>query len=286
MNNSIFLILLAIASYSQALDWFLLTQQNYAAIQSGLSQLNAAAALMHRSMVEQQNLALAAVDGLTVHMNRSLADLKHRYPATNVTTDRLDGTEFYAGFVRSTTDQFRQSVTNNVMVPAQVIVRDILDAMNDLFSERNRNCAERYASNLVQPSISVGRLKDCLITNIPFFRGLTSATQLLLNYAKAAVDSTMAQVQLCSPDSSNCLAKFCHDLPDQLNNIINSVGNLYGTPSMFSQSAVARNQECVALITTDIQETIQEIRTNVTNCAASFKPCGIFGIFQCSVTDT
>ncbi|XP_058822838.1 uncharacterized protein LOC131684195 [Topomyia yanbarensis] len=268
MNNSIFLILLAFASCSQALDWFLLTQQNYAAIQSGLSQLNAAAALMNRSMVEQQNLAVAAVASLTVHMNRSLVDLRYRYPATNLTTDRLYSTAYYTGYVRSTTDQFRQSVTNNVMVPAQVIVRNILDAMSDLFSDWNRHCAETYAPNLVQPSISVGRLKDCLITNIPFFRGLTAATQLLLNYAKASVDSTMAQVQLCSPDSSNCLAKFFNDLPDQLNNIINSVGNLYGTPSMFSQSAVARNQECVALITTDIQETIQQIKTNVTVCAS------------------
>ncbi|XP_053694803.1 uncharacterized protein LOC128742459 [Sabethes cyaneus] len=261
-------ILLVSVSISVAFDWYSLTEQNYAAIQSGLAQLNQAAKVMNSSMVENQQISQSAISGLVVHVNKSLIALQRIYPeAANLSSDQLPTTMWYTGYVESVADQFRQASTNNVMMPAQGIVRNILDAMNDLYSNPSRSCAERYAANLVQPRISVGRLRDCLTTNIPFFRGLTETTQLLMRYTEAAVDAVIAQVQLCSPNSRRCIAKFFGDLPKLLGNIVSNINNLYGMPNAFSQPANERNRECVSLITIDIQEAIQNIKANVSACS-------------------
>lgn len=198
-------ILLVSSSICAAFDWYSFTEQNYAAIQFGLAQLNDAAKSMNSSMVENQQISQDAISGLIVHMNRSLVALQRQYPeAANLSTDQLPTTAWYTGYVESVTNQFRQASTNNVMIPAQGIVRNILDAMNDLY---HQDCAEKYAAELVQPRISVGRLKGCLTTNVPFFVGLTETTQLLMSYSKTAVDATVAQVQFCSPNTTSCIAK-------------------------------------------------------------------------------
>ncbi|XP_055544171.1 uncharacterized protein LOC129729548 [Wyeomyia smithii] len=263
-------ILLVSVSIAVAFDWYSLTEQNYAAIQSGLAQLNDAAKGMNTSMVENQKICQDAINGLIVHINRSLIALQRVYPeAANLSTDQLPSTMFYTWYVESVADQFRQASTNNVMMPAQRVVRTILDAMNDLYSNPSRSCAERYATQLIQPRISVGRLKDCLTTNIPFFRGLTETTELLLRYTEKAADANIAQVQLCTPDSRSCIAEFFEDLPRILGNIISNMGSLYGFPNAFGQPASERNQECVSLITLDIQEAIQDMKANVTSCSGN-----------------
>ncbi|XP_055545225.1 uncharacterized protein LOC129730155 [Wyeomyia smithii] len=268
-------LLLLSVSLTVAFDWYTLTEQNYAAIQSGLAQLNDAARAMNTSMVENQLISQDAISGLLVHINHSLIALQRIYPeAANLSTDQLPSTEWYTEYVGSVTNQFRQASTNNVMMPAQGVVRSILDAMNDLYSQ---DCAEKYAGNLVQPRISVGRLRACLLTNIPFFRGLTETTQLLMAYSKTAVDGSLALVNLCSPNSRDCITKFFADLPRILSNIINNISNLSGVPNVFAQPANERNQECVSLITADVQEVIQIIKANVT---ASKKP--FFTGFTCT----
>ncbi|XP_053693182.1 uncharacterized protein LOC128741406 [Sabethes cyaneus] len=261
-------ILLVSVSISVAFDWYSFTEQNYAAIQSGLAHLNEAARGMNTSMVENQQISQNAIRELVVHINQSLISLQRIYPeAANLSTDQLPTTTWYTGYVESVTDQFRQASTNNVMMPAQGVVRNILNAMDDLY---HQDCGEKYAADLIQPRISVGRLRDCLTTNIPFFQGLTETTQLLMRYSMTAVDATIAQVQLCSPNSRSCFAKFFTDLPRMLSNIINNIINLNGVPNAFSQPANERNQECVSLITNDIDEAIQDIKANVSAAKRPF----------------
>ncbi|XP_055640553.1 uncharacterized protein LOC129777964 [Toxorhynchites rutilus septentrionalis] len=265
-NIIVTVILLSVLSQTHGIDWYTFTDKIYGGIQIGLSQLNSAAADLNRTINEQQDVVVNSIEDVTRYINTSLAGLWARYPSFNLTTDKLYGTSYYTSYVRGVSEEYRQSVTANVMVPAQEIVRNILSTMVNFYSSTFNACSEQKAMSLSQTSASVGRLKDCLSMADPFARGLASTTRSLTEYAKAGVDIVIKQLKVCSPNSRNCINKFFTDLPNQLNNIIATIPNLSNLPYAFINPGVSMNQECVKLISSDVQDIIQNIADQMSAC--------------------
>ncbi|XP_055641682.1 uncharacterized protein LOC129778659 [Toxorhynchites rutilus septentrionalis] len=259
-------VLLSIASQIHCIDWYTFTEQVYGGIQTGLSQLNSAAADLNRTINEQQDVIVNSIEDVTRYINASLAGLWSRYPTFKLTTDQLYDTTYYTTYVRDVSENYRKSVTNNVMIPAQDIVRNILSTMVNFYSSTFNTCSEQKAMSLSQASASVGRLKDCLSMAHPFARGLASTVKSLMEYAKAGVQVVIDQQKVCSLSSRNCTNKYFADLPDQLNKIISAIADLSSLPYAFVNTGGPINKGCVKLISLDVQDILQNIANQMSAC--------------------
>ncbi|XP_039432072.1 uncharacterized protein LOC120414816 [Culex pipiens pallens] len=254
----------------QAFDWYSLTQANYAAIQSGLAQLNNASVVINGTINTQANLASAAISGLQQHMTKGLTDLQARFPNQNINIgNMLGGFNWFTGEVPQVLAEFRQTITDDVMAPSQVVVQNILNAMTEFFLSPKRACAQQHAQNLVQPRISVGRLAQCFREDMQFADQPTAGTQMLMNDGKAVSDVILGQLKYCSPGSSNCTAAFFNGLPNLMQTATWAVANLQGFPRFWTQAGVPFNQNCAAAIGADIQDAIQGIRRSISSCSCS-----------------
>nr|AAV90697.1 putative 30.5 kDa secreted protein 30.5k-1 [Aedes albopictus] len=272
-----FLILSSLAtafvSTALAFDWYAFTQANYASIQTGLAQLNAAATQMNQSIIQQQNRVQNGMDNLDNFIRQSLIALWIQNPNLNLTGDQLQSTlnslskaANYKSAVSYIADDYKQSVTNNVMIPAQSIVQNILNAMTTFYTNQWQSCAQQQASQLLQPRLSVGRLQQCISVAVPYFEMVANTTLSMLDYGKTGASTVLSMLNLCSSSSTNCVSKFLNDLPNLLNNIVNAVSFLSGIPSAIIQPGKPAVQECVTLITADIQQTLQGLVNKTTTC--------------------
>lgn len=269
------IILLAFASVSTtlALDWYALSQSNYAAIQTGLAQLNDAATQMNQSIIEQQNRVMAGLDDLDASIRQSLYVLWFQYPGLNLTMDQLKNTASqiykaanYKSYASYLADDYKQSVTNNVMIPAQTIVQNILTAMTIFYGQQWQSCAQKYAPQLVQPQTSVGRLQQCISLAVPYFKAVADTILAMLATGKNGVTTIVNLLNTCSPNSTDCVTKFFNDLPNLLNNLVSGVSSLSGIPSSIIQPGKPAVKECVDLITADIQEILESLTNKTSSC--------------------
>lgn len=272
-----FHVLVLIASIcitaSVALDWYALTQANYAAIQSGLAQINDAATQMNQSIIEQQNRVQAAMDEVDGFVRQSLFGMLYQYQSLNITlpvvqrvissVSKVSDYKWYAAYLA---DDYKKSVTNNVMIPAQTTVQNILNAMTSFFANQWNSCSQRYAPQLVQPQLSVGRLQRCISVAIPYFKALADTTLSMFGYGKSGITTIISMLDQCSPNSTSCATKFLNDVPNLLNTLVMSVMNLQVLPNAFIQPGVPAVKECTDLIMTDIQETLQGLVNKTTSC--------------------
>lgn len=256
-----------------ALDWYALTQSNYAAIQTGLSQLNDAATQMNKSITEQQNRVQAAMDEVDAFVQQSLYGMLYQYQNLNLTlasvqnlistVSKVGG---YKWYVQMLADDYKKTVTNNVMIPAQTTVQNILNAMTSFYANQWQSCAQQYAPQLVQPQLSVGRLQQCITVAIPYFKALADTTLSMFGFGKTGLGTVLGFLDQCSPSSTTCVAKFLNDMPNILNNIVMSVSNLQSLPNAFIQPGVPAVKECTDLIMADIQQTLQGLVNKTTSC--------------------
>uniref|UniRef100_C6ZQU9 Putative 30.5 kDa secreted protein n=1 Tax=Ochlerotatus triseriatus TaxID=7162 RepID=C6ZQU9_OCHTR len=267
------LLALASVSVTLALDWYALSQANYAAIQNGLAQLNNAATQMNQSIIEQQDRVLAGLDDLDDTIRKSLLLLWVQYPNLNITMDQMRNTANqinkaanYKWYVANIADDYKQSVTNNVMIPAQTVVQNILTAMTTFYAQQWQSCAQTYAPQLVQPQTSVGRLQQCISMAVPYFKTVADTTLVMFANGKSAVATILNLLNACSPSSTNCVTKFLNDLPNLLSNVVNGVSRLEGIPSSIIQPGKPAVKECVDLITADIQEILQGLVNKTSSC--------------------
>uniref|UniRef100_T1DEP8 Putative 30.5 kDa secreted protein n=1 Tax=Psorophora albipes TaxID=869069 RepID=T1DEP8_9DIPT len=263
---------LALVSSSQAqqLDWYALSQSNYAAIQSGLAELNAAATEMNKSLSATRDSITAAMDGVDLYVKQLMFGVWSQLPASmnfsmndlsslmnNV--DKLGNYKSYVGYI---TDDYKQSVTDNVMIPAQSIVRDNLNAMTALYGNMWSNCAQQNAQKLLQPQLSVGRLKQCITLAIPYFSDVANTVNSMFQMGKSGGNIIANFINLCTSGSASCIQKFINDAPNLVNNLVASSINLQSIPQAVIQPGKMVVKECVALITADIQSALQ----NITSC--------------------
>ncbi|XP_065092606.1 uncharacterized protein LOC135713422 [Ochlerotatus camptorhynchus] len=267
--------LLAFASVytTLALDWYALSQANYAAIQTGLAQLNDAATQMNQSIIEQRNRVLAGLDNIDDSIRQSLFVLWVKYPNLNLTMDQLKNTANqifkaanYKPYVAYIADDYKQSVTNNVMIPAQTIVQNILTAMTTFYAQQWQSCAQKYAPQLVQPQMSVGRLQQCISLAVPYFKAVSDSALAMFDSGKNGITTIISLLNTCSPTSSDCVTKFFNDLPNLLNNIVNAVSSLSGIPASIIQPGKPAVKECVDLITADVQDALQGLVNKTNSC--------------------
>uniref|UniRef100_A0A1Q3EUZ3 Putative 30.5 kDa secreted protein n=1 Tax=Culex tarsalis TaxID=7177 RepID=A0A1Q3EUZ3_CULTA len=266
--QTIVLLSFATISLTQTFDWFSLIQSNYAAVQSGLAQLNNASVAINATINTQANLASAAIVDLQQHMAKGLTDLQARFPDQHLNIgSMLNGFSWFTGEVPQVLHEFRQTITDDVMAPSQVVVQNILNAMTEFyFSSGSSSCAQRYAPNLVQARISVGRFAQCFWADMPFTNQPTLGTQMLMNDGKAISDVILGQLKYCSPGSSNCTAAFFKSLPGLMNQAQWNVANLQGFPRFWTQAGVPFNQNCAAAIGADIKDAIERIRSSIASC--------------------
>ncbi|XP_062564768.1 uncharacterized protein LOC134227370 [Armigeres subalbatus] len=262
-----------LASTSFALDWYALTQANYAAIQTGLAQINDAASQMNQSIIEQQNRVQAAMDEVDGFVRQSLFGMLYQYQSLNLTlpavqrvissVSKVSDFKWYAAYLA---DDYKKSVTNNVMIPAQSTVQNILNAMTSFFANQWNSCSQRYAPQLVQPQLSVGRLQHCITVAIPYFKALADTTLSMFGYGKTGITTILGFLDQCSPNSTSCVDKFLNDIPNLLNTMVMSVMNLQSLPNAFIQPGVPAVKECTDLIMTDIQQLLQGLVNKTTSC--------------------
>ncbi|EAT40496.1 AAEL007780-PA [Aedes aegypti] len=267
------LLVTALISSVLAVDWYAFTQANYAAVQNGLAQINDAATQMNQSIIQQQNRVQNAMDDMDSYIRKSLVALWIQHSNLNLSGDQLQSTlnsiskaSNYKDHVAYIAEDYKQSVTSNVMVPAQSVVQSILNAMMTFYANQWQSCAQQYASQLVQPRLSVGRLQQCILVALPYFESVANTTLSMFDYGKSGVDTLLSMLDLCAPSSTNCVSKFFNDLPSLLNNVVNAVSFLSGIPSAIIQPGKPAVQECVALITADIQQTLQGLVNKTTSC--------------------
>ncbi|EAT40497.1 AAEL007776-PA [Aedes aegypti] len=267
------LIVIISATTTLALDWYALTQANYAAIQNGLSQLNDAASQMNQSITEQQNRVQSAMDELDDYVRQSIYGLLYQYQSLNVNLTTIQNliqvvykVGGYKWYVSMLADDYKKTVTNNVMIPAQSTVQNILSAMTNFYANQWQSCSQQYAPQLVQPQLSVGRLKLCITAAIPYFKALADTTLSLFSYGKTGLTTLLGFLDQCSPSSSSCVQKFLNDAPNLMNNLVMSITNLQSLPNMFMQPGVPAVKECTDLIMADIQQTLQSLVNKTTNC--------------------
>lgn len=207
-------LVFASASTAMGLDWYGLTQANYAAIQTGLAQLNDAATRMNQSIIEQQNRIQAALDGVDDFVRQSLFGVMFQYQNLNITMDQISNiggkvqkAGNYKWYVSFLANNYKDSVTSNVMVPAQSIVQNILNAMTAFYSQQWQTCAQQYAPQLVQARLSVGRLQQCILVAVPYFEVVANTTISMFDYGKTGAKTILKFLDLCSSNSANCVAK-------------------------------------------------------------------------------
>lgn len=212
--TSLTLVATIFASTTVALDWYALTQANYAAIQTGLSQLNDAASQMNQSITEQQNRIQSAMDEIDAYVQQSLFGMLYQYQNLNVSLpliQNLVGSVYKVGgykwYIQMLANDYKKTVTNNVMIPAQSTVQSILNAMTTFFANQYQGCAQQYAPQLVQPQLSVGRLQVCITAAIPYFKALADTTMSMFGYGKTGVTTILGFLNQCSPSSTDCVQK-------------------------------------------------------------------------------
>lgn len=266
-------LVFASTSTAAALDWYALTQANYAAIQTGLAQLNDAARQMNKSIVEQQTRVQSAMDGIDEFVRQALFGLMFQYQNLNVSMDqiatvrgkvsRAGNFKWYVSFIA---DNYKSSVTSNVLIPAQSIVQSILNAMTAFYSQQWQSCAQQYAPQLVQAQLSVGRLQQCILLAVPYFEAVANTTTSMFNYGMTGAKTVLQFLGFCSPSSTTCVTKFFNDLPNLFNTWIRSITNLEGIPDSILQPGIPAVKECVDLITSDIQQTLQGLVNKTNSC--------------------
>lgn len=266
-NNNLLIVSLAILSQSViAADWFTLMDANYAAIQTGLAQLNNASNALSEALNLQQQVIQDAFDGLSQHVNRSLVDIRTKYPFVSLTSTELSPAGFKT-YVGNLIGQFRQTVTNSVMIPAQTVVSSVLGAMYDFYGRKQYSeCAKQKAADLMQPRISVGRFADCLLANVPFVEKIAKVAQFSLKSANNMVDAGIGQLNFCSAGSLNCTSVILNAWPSEYSVLIGALNNLQGIYPFYANPGIAINQQCTSLLTIDIQDAIQAVRKSVSAC--------------------
>lgn len=271
--TSLTLVATIFASTTVALDWYALTQANYAAIQTGLSQLNDAASQMNQSITEQQNRIQSAMDEIDSYVQQSLFGMLYQYQNLNVSLpliQNLVGSVYKVGgykwYIQMLANDYKKTVTNNVMIPAQSTVQSILNAMTTFFANQYQGCAQQYAPQLVQPQLSVGRLQVCITAAIPYFKALADTTMSMFGYGKTGVTTILGFLNQCSPSSTDCVQKFLGDAPSLLNNMVMAITNLQSLPNAFIQPGVPAVKECTDLIMSDIQQTLQGLVNKTSSC--------------------
>uniref|UniRef100_A0A1Q3FAZ7 Putative 30.5 kDa secreted protein n=1 Tax=Culex tarsalis TaxID=7177 RepID=A0A1Q3FAZ7_CULTA len=266
-SNNLLLVSLAILSQSvNAADWFTLMDANYAAIQAGLAKLNNASNALSQALNQQQQVIQNAFDGLSEHVNRSLVDIRTKYSFVGMTSTELNSAGFKT-YVANLIAQFRQTVTNSVMIPAQTVVSGILAAMYDFYGKKqNSECAKQKAADLMQPRISVGRFADCLLANVPFVEKIAKVAQFSLKSANNMVDAGISQLNYCSAGSINCTSVILNAWPSEYTVLIGALNNLQGIYPFYANPGIAINKQCASLLTIDIQDAIQAVRNSVSAC--------------------
>ncbi|KAL1403439.1 hypothetical protein pipiens_005683 [Culex pipiens pipiens] len=266
-NTNLLLVSLAILSQSvYAADWFTLMDANYASIQTGLAQLNNASNALSIALNQQQQIIQNAYDGLSEHVNRSLVDIRTKYPFVSLTSTQLNPAGFRT-YVGGLIAQFRQTVTNSVMIPAQTIVSGVLAAMYDFYGQKQYSeCAKQMAANLMQPRISVGRFADCLLANVPFVEKIAKVAQFSLNSANNMVDAGIGQLNYCSVGSFNCTSVILNAWPNEYSVLIGALNNLQGIYPYYANPGIAINKQCATLLSIDMQDAIQTVRNSVSAC--------------------
>ncbi|XP_065092607.1 uncharacterized protein LOC135713423 [Ochlerotatus camptorhynchus] len=266
-------LVIASASTALALDWYGLTQANYAAIQTGLAQLNDAATRMNQSIIDQQNRIQAALDGVDDFVRQSVFGLMFQYQNLNITMDQITNiggkihkAGDYKWYVSYIADDYKRSVTSNVMIPAQSIVQNILNAMTTFYSQQSQSCAQQYAPQLVQARLSVGRLQQCILMATPYFELVANTTTVMFGSGISGAKTILKYLDLCSPNSTTCVTKFFNDVPNLMNNLIISLMNLQGIPESIMSPGVPAVKECVDLISVDIKQVLQGLVNKTNSC--------------------
>ncbi|XP_062556429.1 uncharacterized protein LOC134221252 [Armigeres subalbatus] len=270
------LVVVGAVGTSRALDWYALTQANYAAIQSGLAQLNEAARQINQSITTQEKRCIAALNDLDDFAQKTIRSLMYQYPQYNIslelTNNALQSIPNASSIVEVSdmAEYFRQKIVFDVMVSAQSIIRSILNATNIVYGHQSKRCSQQYAARLTQPQLSVGRLRRCIDFAVPYIGDLADTFLGLVNYSKNAGSELLKLFNICSPNSTYCMTIMGFEIGFSVHRIndlyLTSWGQFGKNLARFIMSVWSTMGDCANIIEDDIKEILHDLVNKTISC--------------------
>ncbi|XP_062555786.1 uncharacterized protein LOC134220698 [Armigeres subalbatus] len=256
-----------LAFTSHALDLFTITQINYAIIQSGLSQLGEATRQFNCTISEQEQRAVAALDGVNKFIEQTFYGLTYQYPQHSMVlsqmnlsldTDQISKVSSYKSVVTDFANKSKNSFVRLTMTASNWIMQLHSYTMAQI-AALPKNCSDQYALQFIGPLASFDRMQHCSGSVGPHFEATVNTTIRMLNFGRNMAADIFRFMDLCSPNSTACVRKV-------LNRNSLLLDAFQYMPQMYTMPWKDTWFDCVSLIYVDIQNTLSNLFSSEHTC--------------------
>ncbi|XP_065082676.1 uncharacterized protein LOC135705048 [Ochlerotatus camptorhynchus] len=229
----------------------------------------------YKNLNNARNKVMPAISSLQLYVNTTYTALNSSYGATQTGMQSIMSNVEWFSQQFTYADQMVSSMIGNdlnqLSYQLQETINQIMQSYSMLansfsYQENGDDCSVQFAGVSSSIPVQLAKFGQCLQTEVDTVPTMVAPLKAILKMAKNDLISLNKQLKICAPTSTNCIDAYFMDIYGELNSINMELYLAQSLLSNYQQDAMQRNQMCGQLITSNVQDAIQNLQMQFSQC--------------------